>query len=142
MTEELLKLLAKDDQDLQVIATVLQDAIAPVSEMRYLQSEKNFVLVVHRFRWDCATVCAAPPCYERISTAVDIQGVEAAQYIGFDPEAASLMLDLLTITLQDAHLHLVFAGGARLRLKVGAWHLKIHDFGEAWPTTHRPSHAT
>lgn len=49
MTKPLLKLLAKDEQDLQVMAAVLQDAIVPVSDIAFKEAEKDFVMVVHRF---------------------------------------------------------------------------------------------
>ncbi len=139
MNGELLKLLAKDEADIQVIAAVLQDAIAPVSEMKYLPAEKNFVLVVQRFCWDCAREGAD---YQRIETALDIEGVENVQFMGFDPAETAGMLELLTITIEGDALQLVFAGEARLKLKVGDWTLKMRDFGEPWPTTHKPSHVT
>lgn len=139
---ETLKLLAQDEADLQIVAAVLQDAIAPVAEMRFLKAEKNFVMVVHRFCWDRVKEGQSEPCYERISAAIDIEGVEAAQYLGFDPESPSLMLDMLTITLQEGFLHVLFAGGAQLRLKLGVWRLRLRDFGESWPTPHMPRHAT
>jgi len=151
MTAPLLKLLAQDEQDIQVIAAVVQDAIAPVCDMVYRRADKNFVLVMQRFMWDCEDEKGEPAqspeecvtrVYERISCALDIEGVESVQYQGFDPDDASWMLDLLTMVLDGDSLQLVFAGGAKLKLKLGDWRLKLLDFGESWPTTHRPRHAT
>lgn len=151
MNQPLLKLLAQDEQDVQVIAAVLQDAIAPVSEMVFRAADKNFVMIVHRFRWDCLKEDGTPgspdekgcDCvFERIACALDIEGVESVQLQGFDQEAPATMLDLLTITLDGDSLQIIFAGGAKMRLKLAHGRLKVQDFGESWPTTHRPRHAT
>jgi len=141
MSEPLLKLLAQDDQDLQVMAAILQDSIAPVCEMRYVASEKNFLLVVHRFCWDRAKEEGAA-AFERITCALDIQGIESVQFIGFDPKAPGTMLDLLTLMSEPGCLQLVFAAGAQIRLKGQNWRIRLMDFGESWPTTHLPRHLT
>lgn len=145
MTDGPLKLRAEDAADIEVLAAVLQDAIAPVCDMSFRPAEKSFVMVVHRFCWDCVQAepsSEANGCYQRICCALDVQGVESVQFVGFDPGDPALMLDLLTIMLQDGYLHMVFAGGAGLRLKLDGWKARIEDFGESWPTTHLPCHAT
>ncbi len=153
MSQPLLKLLAQDEQDVQVIAAVLQDAIAPVSEMAFRAEDKNFVMIVHRFRWDCVPSSpdgfVAPKSeegcdcvFERIACALDVEGVESVQYQGFNQESPGTMLELLTIEVDGDFLQMIFAGGAKMRLKLANWRLKVVDFGESWPTTHRPRHAT
>lgn len=153
MTPAPLKLLAADGQDLQVIAAVLQDAIVPAIEMAFKADEQRFLAVVHRFRWDCVCEQAledqdrpsryeAADCYERINCALDIQGVTGVQTSGFDHKNPSVMLDLLTLSLEEGLLTLIFAGGAQIRLKVENWRLRMQDFGESWPTKHKPSHPT
>jgi hypothetical protein len=151
MTDETpLKLLAKDAEDIQVLGAILQDAIVPVCDMVYRAGEKNFVMIVQRFKWDsvkCGDVAAPTQedlasCFERINCALDIEGVESVQFIGVNPNNPAAMLDLLTMNFEGDHLYLIFAGEGKMRLKLGAWRLKLQDFGESWPTTHRPSHAT
>ena len=140
MSKAPLKLRAQDAEDLQMIAALLQDAIAPVCDMLYRPEEKSFIMTVHRFCWDGVEEGAA--CFERVHCALDIDGVEAVQRHGFDPHQTGLMLDLLTLNLEKTAMHMVFAGDRRLKLTLGAWQLRLRDFGEPWPTTHRPSHAT
>jgi len=146
-----LKLLAQDADDIQVMAAVLQDAIAPVCDMTYRASEKGFVMVVQRFCWDVAPPAeadAAPPAndeaplcvFERINCALDIEGVEAVQFSGINPNDPAAMLDLLTLSVEDGFLQFVFAGGGKLRLKLADWRVRLRDFGESWPTTHCPRH--
>jgi hypothetical protein len=137
-----LKLSARDDEDLQVIAAVLQDAIVPVCDMLYRPDEKKFLMVTHRFRWDEAvkTEASSPPCFERVHCALEIEGVEGVQKHCFDDAVCGGMLELLTILPEEGSLNLVFAGGAQIKCKIGAWRLRIEDFGEPWPAVHRPSH--
>jgi len=143
MNSPMLKLRAEDQADIQVLSAILQDAIAPVCDIAYNAAEKVFMLVVHRFCWD------EPPetieemqnyCFERICCALEIRGVEAVQRHGINQEDTAQMLDLLTIILDGENLDFIFAGGAELKLKLKDWILRLEDFGEAWPTTHRPSH--
>ena len=152
MTDEPLKLMAQDAADIQVIAAVLQDAIAPTCDMTYHATDKNFVMVVQRFKWDGvqdgAPVIPLPAneddtvCFERINCALDVEGVEAVQFTGINPNDPAAMLDLLTISYEAPYLHFIFAGEGRMRLKLDNWRLKLCDFGESWPTTHLPCHAT
>ncbi len=143
---ELLKLRAQDAEDIQVIAAVLQDSIAPVCDMTYKPDEKTFIMVVHRFRWDRAGSLdpgqTEGPCFERICCALEVEGVEAVQRQGFDKAECDRMLELLTVLPGPDSLQFIFAGGAKLKLKVGPWRLRIEDFGESWPTPHQPCHVT
>jgi len=45
-----LKIIARDAEDLAVVAACLQDALIPLNEMRYLPQERRFILVANRFR--------------------------------------------------------------------------------------------
>jgi hypothetical protein len=48
----LLKLSARDAEDLAVISACAQDALVPIGEMTYLPAEERFLLALNRFRWD------------------------------------------------------------------------------------------
>ena len=145
MTPAPLKLLAKDAEDINVISAVMQDAIAPVTEMLYQPEEQNFIMVVHRFRWDeCIDVTASQPkrdCFERIACALDINHVAGVQTLNIDLKNPTLMLDLLALELAGEVLQVVFAGGARLKLRLNTgWQLRLKDFGDPWPTPNQPCH--
>lgn len=132
----MLKLKAKDTEDLQVISAVLQDAIAPVCDMVYRETDKNFILVVQRL------------CREqggdltRICCAVNLHNITLTQLKGFEQQDKTRMLDLLAILPEEAGqgLQFVFAGGARLRFTGADWTLHIEDFGETWPAACAPCH--
>lgn len=145
MNEKLLKLLAEDNEDIKIIGAVMQDAIAPVTDMLFQPEAHNFVMVVHRFRWDeCIDVTTNQPkrdCFERIACALDVQGVQSVQRHNIDQTNPNLMLDLLTLELAGDELQVIFAGDARLKLRLGpVWQLRLKDFGDPWPTKNAPCH--
>ena len=133
---ELLKLKAKDADDIQVISAVLQDSIAPVVDMDYRAEAKNFIMVVQRLCRETGTDTTK----ERICCALNIRGVENVQTHGFNPASTDQMLDLLALLPEGNDLHLVFASDARIRLQLKDWSLIIEDFGEPWPAQCRPCH--
>jgi hypothetical protein len=134
----LLKLRAQDSEDVHVISAVLQDAIVPVCDMVFQSDAKSFVMVVQRLRREAGEAGAA----ERICCALTIKGVKAVQTHGLDQKQQDRMLDLLAMMVEPttAHMDLVFAGGARIRLELGDWFLAAEDFGEPWPALCNPCH--
>ena len=149
----MLKLRAHDQEDLQVIAAHLQDAIVPVSEMLFLPNAQRFILVANRFRWaeapdsleappagDASFEAGRPSHYERIHCGLRFDGVRAVRSRGFDRRARGQMLNLLTIVAREGSIDLVFAGDADLRLEAREIDCRLEDIGEAWPTRWRPRH--
>ncbi|MDE1900523.1 MAG: DUF2948 family protein [Alphaproteobacteria bacterium] len=133
-----LKLRARDGEDMQVISAMMQDAIAPVCDMAYRAADGSFVMVVQRLRRE------AGKADERICCALTISGVTAAHTHGIDLRAQDRILELLALMLdaQDGRpsLNLIFAGGAQIRLALGAWGAVVEDFGESWPALCNPCH--
>ena len=141
MTIELLKLKARDADDIQVVSAILQDAIAPVCDMALNAAENNFIMVVHRLRREAEAVIKEDSlCRERICCAFNLYGVEKAQFQGIAMDRPDDMLELLAVMLEDKSLTFIFAAGARIRLQLGAWSAIIEDFGEPWPAQCSPCH--
>jgi hypothetical protein len=157
-TNRPLKLLARDAEDLRIVAGFLQDAIVPVGEMCFLGEEKRFVMVVNRFRWETAPEDIRPEAvreeegdasfegdaplasYERIHCGICFDGIRAARTRGFDLRDRSLMLCLLTLDAEDGAVLMHFSGGACIRLEGEGWQCRMRDIGEPWPTLRRPRH--
>lgn len=133
MSDQSLKLKAKDAEDVQVVSAVLQDAIAPVCDMTFKAEDKNFIMVVHRLKREAEG-------RERVCCAVNIKGVEAAQLQGISLTQQSRMLDLLAVMTDDQMMIFIFAGDAKIRLKLQDWTMIVEDFGAAWPSQCNPCH--
>jgi hypothetical protein len=156
MTEQPIRLMAKDVEDLAVIAACLQDALVLRSEMRFLAAENRFVMLLNRFRWERSRGGApdgrdasfadadatAASGSERINSGLCIDRVRSVRGRGLAGERTGGFLSLITVGLDGPNtLNLLFSGGAALQLEIENLSLFLQDFGESWPTQWRPDHA-
>lgn len=147
-----IKLRAADEQDLQVIAACLQDAIVPISEIGYLAQEQVFLLLANRFKWESVsrTETASDECflvdledtplYERVHSLFRVEGVTRVLRRNIDLADRSTLLNLLTISCHDDGLLLTFAGEQNIWLQSGRWSCSIEDLGDSWPSWAKPHH--
>ena len=137
-----LKLRARDEQDLQVLAACLQDALVPLADMLYEPSLGRFAMVVNRFMWETP---AAPgergaPFHARVHGVLAVHEVTGVKVRDIDRTNPDVPLSLLTLRLEDGGVHLEFAGGGTIRIAISDIHLYLEDVGEPWPTAWRPEH--
>ena len=130
---EQLKLLAFDEEDLAVISTHLQDAVAVPADMAWLPAEKRFALVVDRFDW-----CGAQSG-ERIRrrSGLHFERVLHVQRFHFDQRApAHVVLFSIGFEKGDDPAGIVtlhFDDGGAIRLQVECLEAAMSDLGPAWP---------
>jgi hypothetical protein len=148
-----IRLMAKDAEDLAIVASCLQDALVPLGEMRFLKEEKRFVMLVNRFRWEQAGDALKPEqrgdaSYgdvapdQRINSGLCIDGVTAVRSRDIDRAKPAKFLSLMTIGLDGPNrLNLLFSGGGTIQLEIESPSVFLQDFGEGWPTQWRPDHA-
>ena len=160
-----LRLRARDAEDMDVIAALLQDALVPRADMTYLPKEKRFVMVANRFDWPREqgdpTAKGAPsqpaptpagedarfddseeaPPFERVNCGLCFDKVERVRFRGMSPDAKGEILNLLTMVTQPRSITLLFSGDAAVRLEVEDVRCHLEDLGRPWPTRWRPEHA-
>ena len=138
-----LRLRASDLEDLSVIGMMVQDALVPPGDMRYLKDSGQFLLLLNRFRWE--TSDAGPP-YARSHAGLRFDQVLSVQFKGIAWNAPEKMLSLLTIAFDPAGsdgavVVLHFSGEAAVRLTVSSLACGLEDVGQPWPTQWMPEHA-
>jgi hypothetical protein len=140
-----LNLGAFDADDLSVISALAQDAVFPVTEMKWDRGARRFALLVNRFRWEEGPARQASP--ERVRSVLAFDTVEAVASSGFDRADRDLVLSLLSIgfeptDLPSGYLHLTLAGDGAIRLKVEALEVTLRDVTKPYaaPSGHRPRH--
>jgi hypothetical protein len=154
---EPLKVIARDAEDLTVVAACLQDALIPLTEMRYLAAERRFIMVANRFRWERASEGPAPTpspsvdapfdstddfgALQRVNTGICIDRVLAVRSRGIDQSRPDEFLSLLSLQLDGDKVNLLFAGGGTIQIDVEAVAIYVRDLGTAWPTQWQPDHA-
>jgi Protein of unknown function (DUF2948) len=137
-----LKLLALDDEDLQVISSHLQDAVVRVGDMAYVPSQKRFAAILNRFDWESAQDGKS---YQRRRTALRFDRVLRAQHKDLKPEKPDRVLSLLAIQFQagdapSGKVTLIFSGEVVIQLDVECVEVELRDLGPAWGTRNKPHH--
>ncbi len=136
-----LKLSARDEEDLAIISSCLQDAIVPVVEMTFLPDEQSFLFIASRFGWEGTEGdMAGRKVYERINCAVRFNGVASVKRRDIDQTGRDAILSLLAIRPNREYIDLIFSGGGMIRLAAGAIDCRLDDLDHRWPTRWRPSH--
>lgn len=131
--EEPLRLVAQDAEDLKVISALVQDAVLPVTELKYDARRHRFGLLLNRFRWeDRQEAERVGRAYERVRSVMVVEDVRKVQSFGFDRADKDLVLSLLSITFEPAEdgtgrLILTLAGDGGIALDVEALDVRLDD---------------
>ena len=140
-----LKLLALDEEDLQIVSSQLQDAVVRVGDMTYLPSQKRFAAVLNRFDWQRAGAGDDGERYRRLQTALRFDRVLGARHKDLAPEDKNRVLSLLAISFEageapSGKIVLYFSGDVTVQLDVECIEAEMRDLGPAWRTQHKPEH--
>ena len=96
--EEPLRLVAQDDDDLKVISALVQDAVLPVTELKFDIKRRRFALFLNRFRWEDRNEAErVGRAYERVRSVLVVEDVLKVQSFGFDRADKDLVLSLLSL---------------------------------------------
>lgn len=145
-----LRLMALDEDDLNVISACLQDAVVKVQDMALVPGARRFAMLVNRFAREAGTTRQGlRKVYQRRRTAVHFEGVGGARSTGIDRADSDQVLSLLAIHFEPdlepgsepaGEITLVFAGDAMITLQVDYIEAQMSDLGPAWSTPHAPRH--
>jgi hypothetical protein len=140
---DLLKLVALDNEDIEVVSAHAQDALVKVGDIMWRPAEKRLLVVINRFDWESAQSVVPP--YRRRLAALRFERVNGFKQRNVTCSAKDAVLNLLAIefTPTDApagHVILTFSGGAALRLEVECLEAELADLGPVWATAACPAH--
>ena len=143
---DMLKLVALDEEDLQVLSAHLQDAVLKISDLQYLANEKRFILTANRFVWEESKPrFLRKPQYQRRRTALHFNRVITARATGIDRQKPDDVLSLLAVRFTAGEtpagtIELTFSANAAIRLEVECIEAQMTDLGAAWETESLPRH--
>ncbi len=146
--ERAVMLEAQDVEDLVVISALVQDAVFPITEMRYAKARREFALLVNRFRWEDRDFAERDTRgYERAQSVLLVRDVVSVQTSGIDRADADTVLSLLSVGFEPGpdgtgRLTLVLAGDGAVALEVEALNLALRDVTRPWlaPSKTAPTH--
>ncbi len=140
-----LNLGALDTDDLQVISSLVQDAVFPITEMRWDAKARRFALLVNRFRWEDAGKDRHAP--ERVQAVLVFNNVLRVSSQGIDRTDKETILSLLSLGFEPGEdgageLTLVLAGDGAIRLSVEAIDASLRDVTRPYvaPSKSVPEH--
>ena len=139
-----LNLGAFDTEDLSVLAALAQDAVFPVTEIRWQPAQRRLGLLVNRLRRETAR---QPEGVERVQALLVVENALGVASQGVDRGDRDLVLSLLDITWEpgrdgEGHVTLVLAGDGAIRVRVEALELRLRDVTRPYraPSGKMPQH--
>jgi hypothetical protein len=140
-----MKLIALDEEDLDVVSCHLQDAVVRVADMAYVPSQQRFAAIVNRFDWEKAVKADGAQNYARRRAALRFDRVRGAQLKHLKPGAGSRVLSLLAVSFEPSespsgYVTLTFSGETSIRLEVECIEAELTDLGPAWQARSKPRH--
>lgn len=143
-----LNLGAVSPEDLQVISSLTQDAVFPITEMRWQAPQNRFALLLNRFRWeDSDSAKARGRAYERVQSLLVIDTVLSVASQGVDRSDREVILSLLEVRFEPGEdgagqVLLTLAGDGVLRLSVEALEVSLRDVTRPYqaPSGKAPGH--
>jgi hypothetical protein len=143
-----LRLVAQDAEDLKVISSLVQDAVLPVTELKFDPKRRRFALLLNRFRWeDRVEAEAVGRAYERVRSVLVVDDVLKVQSFGFDRTDKDLVLSVLALDFAPGadgtgRLVLTLAGDGGIALDVEALEVRLDDVTRPYraPSGKVPTH--
>lgn len=140
--EKPLRLQAFDAEDLSVLSALVQDAVYPASDMRWLAKDRRFAVLLNRYRWEAGTRLP-----ERVRTMLTIEEVEAVRSQGVPKGDADTVLSLLSVTFEPGEegrgtVLLTLAGDGMIAVDVAVLEVLLRDVTRPYtaPSRRTPSH--
>lgn len=140
--EKPLRLQAFDAEDLSVLSALVQDAVFPASDMRWLAKDRRFAVLLNRYRWEAGTRLP-----ERVRTMLTIEEVEAVRSQGVPKGDPDTVLSLLSVTFEPGEegrgtVLLTLAGDGMIAVDVAVLEVLLRDVTRPYtaPSRRTPSH--
>lgn len=140
--EKPLRLQAFDAEDLSILSALVQDAVFPASDMRWLAKDRRFAVLLNRYRWEAGTRLP-----ERVRTMLTIEEVEAVRSQGVPKGDPDTVLSLLSVTFEPGEegrgtVLLTLAGDGMIAVDVAVLEVLLRDVTRPYtaPSRRTPSH--
>jgi hypothetical protein len=143
-----LHLVARDPDDLAVLSALVQDAVFPITEMRWQKGRRRLGLLLNRFRWEDREAAArSGRGFERVQSLLVVDEVLAARTQGIDRDDRDTVLSLLSVAFEPGadgtgRVLLVLAGDGAIALEVEALEVTLKDVTRPYlaPSGKAPGH--
>ena len=145
-----LRLLAFEADDLEVISSLVQDAVFPGAEMAWRPKERRFAILLNRFRWEDASAAERRQRpYERVQAVLAVETALKVRSQGVDRRDGEVILSLLAVGYTQGAdgsggcVELPLAGDGVIAVDVEALEVILRDVTRPYaaPSRARPDHS-
>jgi len=139
-----LKLIGKNEKDLNVISAYLQDSIVIPKDIVFLKQNRIFIMIVNRFMWEDLEKGILRKS-KRIRCAVKFEEVNKVKSINIDQKNKNIPLECLAIKsslISDKiyEIKIFFSGKGIITVISEVIDLVMHDISKPWEVKHIPKH--
>ena len=129
-----MNLNAIDTDELKIIATILQDGLVEVSEVKYLPSIRSFIIMITRFMWEEKIINKEN---KRVKAVLVFEDVLSVFSKNIDQMNKSNTLELMTFNYfptktKNIEIQLLFKNDAIIKLETEIIKCKLQDQGKPW----------
>ena len=130
-------LYGSDEEDFEVLSSLIQDAAIPTSEMKFNVVDKQFFLVCSRFSWENKFQNKEN---KRVVSGICFDNVIKVKKKNFPAFDADIILNFLTLKKVTGFVNLIFSNNIFLKLEGKNISFRIDDLNKEWPTIFSPNH--
>ena len=139
-----LRLMGKNQEDLEIISAHLQDSIVTIKDMVFLKKNRVFVMIINRFMWEYVETGDLKN-NKRTSCAVKFEEVLQVKSKKIDQKNNNKNLICLAVKLSEISnknykIKIFFSGDSIITLISESIEVIMQDLGEPWNVKHIPKH--
>jgi hypothetical protein len=132
-TAKPLRLVAMDNEDLQVLSALCQDSVFPATEMQWHRGKQRFGILLNRFRWEeIPKADRGKRTPERVQCVLAVENVQRVASQGVTQGDVDTILSLMSVTFDPDEsgggaVLLTLAGDGAIRLSVSELEVALRD---------------
>ncbi len=139
-----LKLIGKNEKDLQIISAYLQDSVVIAKDILFLKKNRTFIMILNRFMWEDAEKGVFRQ-NKRIRCAIKFEEVIKVQSKNISQKNDNKPLEYLAIKsslIFDSlfKIKIFFSGGGIIIIISEVIEVLMNDLGKPWNVKHFPHH--
>lgn len=141
-----LRLLAETEEDLKILAALIQDAVGGIGDTAWMRRRRRFALVLNRFRWeDRPDAARAGRPAERVRAALTIDHVLGVRGRGVSARERDIVVNVLDLIFEPGAdggglLRLILSGDGEIVVEVEALEVTLTDLSRPWAARGVPRH--
>ena len=139
-----LRLIGKNQEDIQVISAYSQDSIVSVKDIIFLKKNRIFIMIINRFMWEDVEKGVFRK-NKRIRTILKFENILNISSKNINLKNKDKFLDFLAIESTELldknyEMKLIFSGDSIIRINAEIIEVTLDDQGIPWESKNKPKH--